>query len=75
MSEQDAATPAESRVRELLAPLGHTTPATSTALVPAIVRTVRWQRAVRAALLEAGVVVSAMGGGLRAVTGLLRGGS
>jgi hypothetical protein len=75
MSEQDDVTPAESRVRELLAPLGATTPATSTALVPRIVRTARWQRAVREALLDAGAVVSAVGGGLRALIGVRRSGS
>jgi hypothetical protein len=75
MSDQDAATPAEARVHELLAPLGQATPETSPALVPAIVRTVRWQRAVREVLLEAGAVVSAIGGGLRAMAGLGRSGS
>ena len=47
----DELTPAEARVRELLRSLAGAPPAQpGTALVPHVVRTARWQRAVRGAV-------------------------
>jgi hypothetical protein len=75
MTDQDDATPAEARVRALLEPLRATGPEPPAELAPRLVRTVRWQRVVREALVATGAVATAVGDGLRAAIGLGRGSS
>ena len=66
----DELTPAEARVRELLRSLAGAPPARpGTALVPHVVRTARWQRAVRGAVQAASGVLGALGDGLSMLIG------
>lgn len=65
----EARTPAERRLEEHLALLRMDPPQPSVALVPRIVHTARWQRAVRRPLLAMGALVGALFDGLRLVFG------
>ncbi len=63
--EEGGLSPDEARVAALLRQVaGAPVAAPSTALVRRVVRTARWQRVVRGALLAAGHVVGALGEGL-----------
>jgi hypothetical protein len=61
----DPLTPAEARVRALLAPMREAHVPDGDALAAAVVRTARWQRPVRRALLTVGEALDAVTGGLR----------
>jgi hypothetical protein len=62
-------TPAEARLRELLEPLRADAPEPPDALVPRLLRTVRWQRTVREVLDTAGALAAVVGDGLRVLVG------
>jgi len=57
-------TPAQERVRALLAPLGEQQAPSGAELNASVARTARWQRPVRRALLAVGTAAAALGGGL-----------
>lgn len=60
-------TPAERRLAEHLALLRASPPSTTPQLVPRVIRSVRWQRAVRDPLLLVGAVAAALLEGLGVV--------
>lgn len=66
---EDPASPAQARLRELLAPLREDAPAPSVELVPRVIRAARWQRGVRGVLAAVGTLAGAVGDGLRALLG------
>jgi uncharacterized membrane protein len=65
----DDLTPAERRVREYLSALRLDEVAGPTSLSGAVVRTARWQRAVRTPLHAAGMLAAALADGVRLVLG------
>lgn len=66
-------TPAELRLGEHLQLLKGDPPQPSTALVTQIIRTARWQQAVRRPLLAIGALAAAVADGFRLLLGLHRG--
>ena len=64
--------PAEMRLRGYLAALGGDAPAADPRLPRAIVRTARWQRAVRVPLRTAGLLAAAVVDGVGLVLGVPR---
>ena len=68
----DAATPAERRLLGYLDDLSADRPSPGTGLVPAVVRSARWQRAVRPYALTFGRLVGAIGTGIRVLAGRRR---
>jgi hypothetical protein len=68
-SSDEPDTPAEARVRQLLEPLRGDGPEPPEALMPRLLRTVRWQRTARELLQAAGALAAAVGDGLRVVAG------
>jgi hypothetical protein len=69
---RDAATPAEQRLLGYLDDLRADRPTPGTGLVPAVVRSARWQRAVRPYALSFGRLVGAIGVGIRLLAGRQR---
>jgi hypothetical protein len=69
---RDAATPAERRLLDHLDDLRADRPTPGTGLVPAVVRSARWQRAVRPYALSFGRLVGAIGAGIRLLAGRQR---
>ena len=57
-------TPAQERVRALLAPLGEQHAPSGSELTASVSRSARWQRPVRRALVAVGTSAAALGGGL-----------
>ena len=66
----DDLTPAERRVREYLQGLRLDGGAVPASLAGSVVRTARWQRAVRTPLHAAGVLAAAVADGVRLVLGV-----
>jgi hypothetical protein len=66
-SERDAETPAEARLVGYLDDLREDPPTPGTALVPSVLRSVRWQRAVRPYLTSVGRIFSSMAEGVRTI--------
>jgi hypothetical protein len=69
---RDAATPAERRLLDYLDAVRADRPTPGTGLVPAVVRSARWQRAVRPYALSVGRLVVAVGAGIRLLAGRQR---
>lgn len=69
---RDAATPAERRLLDYLDALRADRPTPGTGLVPAVVRSARWQRAVRPYALSFGRLVDAIGVGIGLLAGRQR---
>jgi hypothetical protein len=70
MTEAEGQTPAEARVRDLVQQLRGAPPSPpSTALVRRVVRTARWQRVARGALVAAGQVLGALAQGVSLLVG------
>ena len=61
-------TPAQERLRSLLAPLREQHAPSGSDLTAAVGRTARWQRPVRRALVAVGTAAAALGGGLASLT-------
>lgn len=61
----DPDTPAEARLRQLLAPLREDAPRPSSDLGPRVLRTVRWQRAVREVAQAVGILAGVVADGVR----------
>jgi hypothetical protein len=64
MSDADPLTPAEQRVRTLLAPLREEQAPPGARFVERVGRTARWQRPVRRVAVAVGHAAAAFGGGL-----------
>jgi hypothetical protein len=67
-AQRDAATPAEARLVGYLDDLRDDPPSPGAALVPAVLRSARWQGAVRPYVLTVGRLFGAFGAGLRVFT-------
>lgn len=70
----DDLTPAERRLRDHLAVLAAEAPEPDASLPPRVVRSARWQRAVRAPLWVGGMLVGALGDATRVMIGAVGGG-
>ena len=69
---REAATPAERRLLDYLDDLRADRPTPGTGMVPALVRSARWQRAVRPYALSCGRLIGAIGAGIRLLAGRQR---